>query len=103
MSVERRDIEGTITDLIDGILMETDPLERFRLLEYAEDIWNETLGRASDSALWSLNKDRSINELVELTGWKKWRIEADLTRHRVANGLPVKERERKPIKYVPLR
>ena len=103
MSVERRDIEGTVTDLIDGILMETDPLERFRLLEYAEDIWNETLGRASDSALWRLNETHSINDLVEMTGLKKWRIEADLKRHRLANALPMKERERKPIKYVPLR
>jgi len=103
MSVERREVEATITNLVDRLLMETDPEERFRLLEYADQVWSQTLRPASDSALWRLNETHSINDLVEMTGLKKWRIEADLKRHRLANALPMKERERKPIRYIPLR
>jgi hypothetical protein len=102
VTVSRRDIEGTLDDLVNLLLTEADPYERLLLLMYAHDVMEETLGPATDKALYDLHMTMPIDDIVPLIGWKKWRITRDVRRHREILGVPPKHHRPKPLHYVPI-
>lgn len=103
MPVSRRDIESAVTDLIDLISTEKDTRTRLDLLEYAADLMTETLGPASDRAVYELRLSLpSIAETVYESGWKTWRVKAAIRRHCDYHGIPTPNERTDVRSYVPI-
>lgn len=101
MPVSQRDIVAAIRDLVDLIELEHDPLARLRLLAYVVDIADETLSPATDKALYESRLGTStIDDVVLLSGWGRWRVKEGIIRHCAANDLPLPYRDRGPLSGV---
>ena len=103
MTVSDRDVVAAITDLDLWLTSIPEPIERLRLLTLAFDLMNETLGPTTDKAIYEARVALgTIDNVVAVTGWKRWRVKAAVLRHCEYAGIPTPYLDRGPLTYVPI-
>jgi len=103
MTVSDRDVYAAIEDLVLLLGTESDPLARLRLLTLASDLATQTLGQATDKALYESRLGTStIDDVVHLSGWPRHKVKVAIRRHCATYDLPLPYKDRGPLEYVPI-
>jgi hypothetical protein len=82
MTVPRSDVTPLVTSIADLIATERDPFERLALIEHVHEVMAQTLDVTTDRAIYDARRAlSSIDEVIEVTGLKRWVVKAAIQRH----------------------
>jgi hypothetical protein len=103
MTVSQSQVTDALLDLVDLIGTEHDPLDRLRLIAVTSTFMDQTLGPATDKALYEARLVLpTIDDVVFASGWKRWQVKAAIRRHSERQHLPLPYLDRGPLDYVPI-